>query len=43
MAKLAAAGHPVRADEPLDGWTRLYVDYLFGKRLELMDPEGAPR
>ena len=39
--RLAAAGHPARSEEPLDGWTRVYVDDPFGNRLELMEPVGA--
>lgn len=35
------AGYPTRTDEPLEGWTRLYVDDPFGNRLELMEPVGA--
>ena len=38
--RLSAAGHPVKSDEPLDGWTRVYVDDPFGNRIELMEPEG---
>lgn len=33
---LEAAGHPVRGDEPLDGYDRVHVDDPFGNRLELM-------
>jgi catechol 2,3-dioxygenase-like lactoylglutathione lyase family enzyme len=36
-AGLAAAGHPTRTEEPLEGWTRLYVDDPFGNRFELME------
>ena len=35
-ARLAAAGHPTRADMPLDGHDRLYVNDPFGNRIELM-------
>ncbi len=35
---LEAAGHPVRNDEPLEGWNRIYVDDPFGNRIELMEP-----
>ncbi len=35
-AALAAAGHPVRTDEPLKGYKRAYVDDPFGNRIELM-------
>jgi catechol 2,3-dioxygenase-like lactoylglutathione lyase family enzyme len=41
-AALEVAGHPVRADEPLEGYERLYVDDPFGNRIELMQP-GAKR
>jgi catechol 2,3-dioxygenase-like lactoylglutathione lyase family enzyme len=40
-ARLANAGHPTRSDEPLDGYTRLYVDDPFGNRIELMEPDRA--
>lgn len=33
-----AAGHPTRADEPLPGYDRLYVDDPFGNRIELLQP-----
>ena len=39
--RLATAGHVVKTDEPLEGWTRVYVDDPFGNRLELMEPDGA--
>jgi catechol 2,3-dioxygenase-like lactoylglutathione lyase family enzyme len=39
-AKLSKAGYPVRTDEPLEGYTRVYVDDPFGNRLELMQPDG---
>ncbi len=29
-AKLARAGHPVKSDEPLEGYMRIYVDDPFG-------------
>lgn len=35
-AALAAAGHPARNDEPLEGYERAYVDDPFGNRIELM-------
>lgn len=35
-AALAAAGHPTRTDEPLEGYERAYVDDPFGNRIELM-------
>jgi catechol 2,3-dioxygenase-like lactoylglutathione lyase family enzyme len=37
-ATLIKAGHPVRRDEPLAGYTRVYVDDPFGNRIELMEP-----
>ena len=39
-AKLTAAGFPVRSEEPLEGYTRVYVDDPFGNRIELMEPLG---
>ena len=33
-----AAGYPVVTDEPLAGYTRVYVDDPFGNRIELMEP-----
>ena len=42
-AALDAAGHPVRSEEPLAGFTRVYVDDPFGNRLELMQPEKPER
>jgi len=37
---LTSAGFPVRSEEPLDGYTRVYVDDPFGNRIELMEPDG---
>jgi catechol 2,3-dioxygenase-like lactoylglutathione lyase family enzyme len=37
-AMLHAAGYRVRADEPLEGYQRVYVDDPFGNRIELMEP-----
>lgn len=37
---IAAAGHRVVDDEPLDGYLRIYVDDPFGNRIELMEPNG---
>lgn len=37
-AALAAAGHRVVNDEPLEGYDRIYVDDPFGNRIELMEP-----
>jgi catechol 2,3-dioxygenase-like lactoylglutathione lyase family enzyme len=39
--RLAAAGHPARVEEPLEGWNRVYVDDPFGNRIELMEPLPA--
>ncbi len=36
---LTRAGHPVRIDEPLEGYARVYVDDPFGNRIELMQPD----
>jgi catechol 2,3-dioxygenase-like lactoylglutathione lyase family enzyme len=38
---IEAAGYTVRADEPLEGYLRLYVDDPFGNRIELMQPNSA--
>jgi hypothetical protein len=35
---LGKAGFPVRTDEPLAGYMRVYVDDPFGNRIELMEP-----
>lgn len=37
-ASIAAAGHRVVEDQPLDGYDRIYVDDPFGNRIELMEP-----
>lgn len=37
-ARIAAAGHAVNDDEPLDGYDRVYVTDPFGNRIELMQP-----
>jgi catechol 2,3-dioxygenase-like lactoylglutathione lyase family enzyme len=37
-ATLKTAGVPVRDDEPLEGYLRIYVDDPFGNRLELLEP-----
>lgn len=36
--RLSKAGFPVRSEEPLEGYNRVYVDDPFGNRLELMEP-----
>lgn len=38
VTALAAHGHLAHADEPLDGYDRVYVDDPFGNRLELLEP-----
>ena len=38
-ATLRAAGYAVKADEPLAGYSRLYVDDPFGNRIELIEPD----
>ena len=37
--RLKAAGCPVRDDELLEGYERIYVDDPFGNRIELMEPQ----
>jgi catechol 2,3-dioxygenase-like lactoylglutathione lyase family enzyme len=41
VAALERAGHPARSDEPLVGYTRVFVDDPFGNRIELMEPDPA--
>ena len=36
-ATLIGAGHPVRSDEPLERFIRVYVDDPFGNRIELLE------
>ncbi len=43
QATLTAAGHRVRTDEPLEGYTRIFVDDPFGNRIELMEPHAPSR
>lgn len=38
-AGLERAGYRVAEDQPLQGYDRLYVDDLFGNRIELMEPK----
>jgi catechol 2,3-dioxygenase-like lactoylglutathione lyase family enzyme len=40
-ARLEAGGYATSEDEPLDGYTRIYVDDPFGNRIELMEPQPA--
>jgi hypothetical protein len=35
---LAQAGYPTRQDEPLPGYTRVFIDDPFGNRIELLQP-----
>jgi catechol 2,3-dioxygenase-like lactoylglutathione lyase family enzyme len=39
VARLEKFGHPARTEEPLAGYTRVYVDDPFGNRIELMEPD----
>jgi len=39
--RLKSSGYPVRDDEPLEGYHRIYVDDPFGNRIELMEPASA--
>lgn len=39
-ARLAAAGHPIREDEPLPGYRRFYTEDPFGNRVEVLTPGG---
>ena len=41
VAELGAAGVPIRDDEPLDGYDRVYVEDPFGNRIELLEPLGG--
>ena len=40
-AALAKAGYALRGDEPLEGYTRIFVDDPFGNRIELMEPNAG--
>jgi hypothetical protein len=40
-AALVKAGHRVSTDEPLEGYTRIFLDDPFGNRIELMEPSGT--
>ena len=40
VGELRDAGVPIRDDEPLDGYQRVYVDDPFGNRIELMEPDS---
>ena len=42
-ARLTAAGAAVNADEPLEGYDRVYVEDPFGNRVELMEPKVGER
>jgi catechol 2,3-dioxygenase-like lactoylglutathione lyase family enzyme len=41
VSTLVKAGHPVSTDEPLEGYTRFFVDDPFGNRIELIEPLAA--
>jgi catechol 2,3-dioxygenase-like lactoylglutathione lyase family enzyme len=36
--RLSSLGYPLKDDEPLEGYQRIYVDDPFGNRIELMQP-----
>lgn len=38
IGKLKELGYPVKEDEPLEGYHRVYVDDPFGNRIELLEP-----
>ena len=38
VSRLRSAGVPIRDDEPLEGYDRVYVEDPFGNRIELMEP-----
>jgi catechol 2,3-dioxygenase-like lactoylglutathione lyase family enzyme len=40
VQRLRGAGHKVVADQPLEGYDRIYADDPFGNRIELMQPTG---
>jgi catechol 2,3-dioxygenase-like lactoylglutathione lyase family enzyme len=39
--ELKSLGYPIREDEALEGYLRIYVDDPFGNRIELMEPAVA--
>lgn len=41
LERLAAAGHPHRDGDDLDGARQVYVDDPFGNRLEMIEPAGG--
>jgi catechol 2,3-dioxygenase-like lactoylglutathione lyase family enzyme len=41
-AALRAGGFEPKADEPLEGYDRLYVNDPFGNRIELMQAKSSP-
>ena len=40
LAALGKAGYALRSDEPLEGYTRVFVDDPFGNRIELIEPNA---
>jgi catechol 2,3-dioxygenase-like lactoylglutathione lyase family enzyme len=42
-AALAKAGHSLSGDEPLEGYTRVFVDDPFGNRIELIEPDAPSK
>jgi catechol 2,3-dioxygenase-like lactoylglutathione lyase family enzyme len=41
-AALAKAGYAMHGDEPLEGYSRIFVDDPFGNRIELLEPDASP-
>ena len=41
-ARLTGRGYVIAADEPLDGYDRLYTDDPFGNRIELLETRHKP-
>jgi catechol 2,3-dioxygenase-like lactoylglutathione lyase family enzyme len=42
-AALTKAGYALRGDEPLEGYTRVFVDDPFGNRIELIEPDAPSK
>jgi catechol 2,3-dioxygenase-like lactoylglutathione lyase family enzyme len=42
-AALAKAGYAMHGDEPLEGYSRIFVDDPFGNRIELLEPDASQR
>jgi hypothetical protein len=41
VEKCRVEGFPIAADEPLEGYDRVYASDPFGNRIELMEPKRA--